>query len=231
MRVLLVEPDPGRARELSLLLREQNVSVDLATTAADTSAMIAVNKYTVIVLDEDLQSTTASAWVQHYRESNHGTPVIIITDNGDPLAKVALLDIGADEIIVRDRVAVTLGAYIRALARRCQPGQSGVLEFEDLSLDLRSWQVVRRGQPIPCTSREIAVLEFFLRNRQRVISRTELTESVWDGESVPDSNVIEVFIARLRRKIDKPFDVPLIHTIVGRGYMLSVTKPGTQSTA
>ncbi|MGN6725594.1 MAG: response regulator transcription factor [Tepidisphaeraceae bacterium] len=231
MRVLLVVPEPTRARELSLVLREQNVEVETVSTAGDATTKVEANTYTAVVLEHELSATNAGAWVQHFREKNHGTPVVVLTNDPNPQTKIDLLDLGADDVILHPVVEQLLPAYIRALARRCQPGESAVLKFDDLSLDLRSWQVIRRDQQISCTSREVAVLEYLMRNRQRVISRDELSSAVWDGESPPDSNVIEVFIARLRRKIDKPFDVPFIHTIVGRGYMLSATKPGVQPLA
>jgi DNA-binding response OmpR family regulator len=153
---------------------------------------------------------------------------VLLAHDHDHQFMIDALDLGADEVVKWPIVDKILLAQIRSLLRRCEPGESAKLSYNDLSLDLRSLEVTRGETRIPCTSREIAVLEYLLRHPERVVSRTELIDSVWDHELPPESNVVEVFIARLRRKIDRPFEASLIHTIVGRGYMLSLTRPGVR---
>ena len=225
MRLLLVEPDTAGGAVLAAQLTAENLNVHSVTTADAALAALSDRSFGVTVLTSAL-GNAVDKLIQCIRAAGHGVPVVVITDATDEAVKVRLLDEGADDVLTPPYSPRVLVAQIRSLLRRCTPNESAMLRFEDLSLDLRSLQVARQGQIIPSTSREIAVLEYFLRNRQRVISRTELSEAVWNEPALPGSNVIEVFIARLRRKVDRPFGVPLIHTIVGRGYMLSVTKPG-----
>lgn len=210
---------------MSAQLTAENLEVASVASADAALAALGGRAIRAVVLGPSL-GDTAGKVVQTLRAAGHGLPVLVITRSTEESVKVGLLDGGADDVLTLPYAPAVLTAQIRSLLRRCTPGESAVLRFEDLALDLRSLEVTRQGRVIPSTSREIAVLEYLLRNRQRVISRSELSEAVWDEPAMPGSNVIEVFIARLRRKVDRPFDVPLIHTIVGRGYMLSVSKPG-----
>lgn len=230
MNVLLVDSDPQRAADLSRQLTAQNFNVRVATSAAEAMDDMATRSCRVIII-EHLIPGDAGPLTQQLRAAGHGTPVVVITDDNDPAIKVSLLDDGVDDVLVRPLPSDLLPAQMRSLMRRCAPNEGAVLKFEDLMLDLRSLMLTRQGKTIPSTSRELAVLEYFLRNPQRVISRTELSEAVWNDTALPESNVIEVFIARLRRKVDRPFEVPLIQTIVGRGYMLSVAKPNGETPA
>ncbi|HEX8325222.1 MAG TPA: response regulator transcription factor [Tepidisphaeraceae bacterium] len=226
MNVLLVDANAARGMLLLRQLEEQHFDVRTVASADAALKAVAEQSFRALVIEHDLPGT-AGRLTQRLRADGCGTPIIVLTDDTVPATKVALLDDGVDDVLVRPFPPELLPAQIRSLLRRCAPSEGAVLKFEDLTLDLRSLQLSRQGRLIPSTSRELAVLEYFLRNRQRVISRNELSEAVWKDTALPESNVIEVFIARLRRKVDRPFGVPLIHTIVGRGYMLSVTKPGT----
>ena len=226
MRVLLIEHDTARGQAVAEQLVESNLDVHQASTAEAALAELAERSFRVVVIENAIPDTGAGVLVQRIRAAGHGVPIVILSDDADPASGVTLLDNGADDVLVRPYSPPMLAAQIRSLMRRCAPNEGAILKFEDLALDLRSLKVTRQGHTIPSTSRELAVLEYLLRNRQRVISRQELSEAIWDDVTLPDSNVIEVFIARLRRKVDRPFGVPLIHTVVGRGYMLSVTKPG-----
>ncbi|MDB5325546.1 MAG: DNA-binding response regulator [Phycisphaerales bacterium] len=229
MLVLLVDFEPKEAAHLTDQLEAQNLTVEHVLTTDSALAAITKQSYRVIVVGDTVMGGP-NAFTQALRAAGHGNPVVVLTHDADPATKVSILDCGADDVLVHPFPPEMLAAQIRSLLRRCRPSEGAILKFEDLSLDLRSLQVTRQGQIIPSTSRELAVLEYLMRNCQRVISRTELSEAIWNDSALPGSNVIEVFIARLRRKVDRPFDVPLIHTIVGRGYMMSVTKPGTPET-
>ena len=225
MRVLLVDADAGRSAGIVEQLKSQNLDVRQVEDAALALLALRDHAYRVVIADDSI-SGGAGPLTQRLRAAGYGTPILVLTDDPDPAVKIRLLDEGADDVLVRPYPPELLPAEIRSLLRRCAPNEGAVLKFEDLALDLRSLQVTRQGRTIASTSRELAVLEYLMRNRQRVVSRSELAEAIWNDESPPGSNVIEVFIARLRRKVDRPFAVPLIHTIVGRGYMMSVTKPG-----
>jgi len=230
MRALLITDHPSGDDALASLLRAQNITVQHAsadeslTDAADTSLCV------LLVAHNSLPDDSEN-FVQHLRQVAQHTPMIVLSDTADAHEQVRLLDLGADEVLSLPIVDELLMAHIRTLMRRCEPVHSAVLNYEDLKLDLRSLELSRAGESIPCTSRELAIMEFLLRNPQRIVSRQELVEAIWDSSVQPDSNVIEVFIARLRRKLDKPFPTRLIHTLVGRGYMLSITRPGMEATA
>lgn len=226
MRVLLLEPDVARSEELTSLLRSQNMQVHPVQSLTEANSLVDQQPYSVIVVEADVEAASTVEVIQQFRQKGQSTPIMVLSDHSDPQFQVQLLDVGADDVLVRPFDSEVMLAQIRSLLRRCTPGESAVLKFEDLSLDLRSLEVQRAETRISCTSREIAILEYLMRHPQRVISRTELSEAIWDANLAPDSNVIEVFIARLRRKIDRPFPVSLIHTMVGRGYMLSGTRPG-----
>lgn len=226
MLVLLVDFNTEEAADLTRQLEAENLTVEHVSTTDFALAAITKQSYRVIVVADSVAGGPG-VFTQALRAAGHGNPVVVLTSDTDPATKVAILDNGADDVLVQPFPPEMLAAQIRSLLRRCRPSEGAILKFEDLSLDLRSLQVIRQGRIIPSTSRELAVLEYLMRNCQRVISRTELSEAIWNDTALPGSNVIEVFIARLRRKVDRPFDVPLIHTIVGRGYMMSVTKPGT----
>jgi DNA-binding response OmpR family regulator len=133
------------------------------------------------------------------------------------------LDSGADDYLVKPFAFEELLARVRALLRRQSPGAQGgtsVLRFHDLEMDLISRRVSRQGKEVILTSKEFALLEFFMRNPERPLSRTAISEHVWDVHFDSDSNVIDVYVNMLRKKVDQPFDQKLIHTVVGVGYVL-----------
>lgn len=226
MRVLLVEPQTDRATKMEAFLDAQNFAVDVVGSGRDALPKADDRGFCVIIIPAALPDMSALELTHEIRQADISTPLIVVCENHTPEESTALLDAGADAVLARPIEPAELVAHIRSLQRRCEPGASAVLKFEDLELDLNSLEVRRRDEAIPFTSREVAVLEYLMRHPQRVVTREELADHVWGREIPPESNVIEVFIVRLRRKIDKPYDVPLIQTMVGRGYMLSVSKPG-----
>ena len=141
--------------------------------------------------------------------------------------KVTGLDAGADDYLAKPFEFDELVARIRALLRRGQAREASALNFEDIEMDLLKRTVTRAGQKIKLTAKEFALLEYFLRNPNRVLSRTAIGEHVWDMNFEPESNVIDVYVSMLRRRIDKGYDRQLIHTMIGAGYMLS-TEPPTE---
>jgi DNA-binding response OmpR family regulator len=230
MRVLIVTENNATSDALSTLLTTQNISAQ-QTSVSESYVDATDLSFSLIIADYEAINHQAEESVQQLRKASKRTPIIVLGDGIEVPEQIKLLDLGADEVLVKPLDDELLMAHVRTLIRRCEPSASAVLKYEDLQLDLRSLELRRAGKSIPCTSRELAIMEFLLRNPQRIVSRQELVEAIWDSSVQPESNVIEVFIARLRRKLDKPFPTRLIHTLVSRGYMLSITRPGMESTA
>ena len=226
MRVLIVSPNASRSQQVAGWLDEQNLRTQTVGSIADALSRVEETSYSLIILDNAQSDGHGTTLVQQLRTAGHGTPALVIAKNGHLQEEIDALDGGADDVVRFPIQQELLLARVRTLLRRCEPSESAVLKYEDLELNLRSLRIRRCDTVIPATSRELAVLEYLLRHPDRVITRTELVDAVWDRDVPPESNVVDVFIARLRRKIDRPFAVSLIHTIVNRGYMLSVTKPG-----
>jgi DNA-binding response OmpR family regulator len=154
------------------------------------------------------------------------TPILMLTALSSTPDKVAGLEAGADDYLTKPFEHEEFIARVRALLRRAQAVEGAVLRFENLELDLVKRTATRAGQPISLTAREFALLEYLMRNPHRVLTRTNLGERVWDMNFEEESNVIEVYVSRLRAKVDKGFDKPLIHTVTGTGYVLTNEKPG-----
>lgn len=226
MRVLVVAKDESLQNQIGEALSAQNLTVDRSESIADAQRRTDDTSYAVVLAEQELADGHGIELVEHLRTANVGSPLVLLLRNGTAQHQIDALDSGADDVLHLPINRDLLLAHVRSLMRRCEPGESAVLKYEDLSFDLRSLRIIRQEQPISLTSREMAVLEHLMRNPDRVITRTELIDVAWDASVPPDSNVVEVFIARLRRKVDKPFAIPLIHTIIGRGYMLSITAPG-----
>ncbi len=226
MRALLISSDSNVHDVLTGALREQNLDTVSANTVAEALHTASEDRFSLVLCDETLSDGTGAMLAQQLRQTDTSWPIILLARNGDIASQIDALDRGVDEILHWPIDSGLLLAHVRSVVRRCAPGESAILRFDNLSFDLRSLEVRRGDATIGCTSREMAILEFLLRHPRRVITRGELVDAVWDASAPPESNVVEVFIARLRNKIDKPFPTPLIHTIVGRGYMLSDTRPG-----
>ncbi|HEY0009149.1 MAG TPA: response regulator transcription factor [Tepidisphaeraceae bacterium] len=224
--MLIVSNRRRNTDSLRQVLTKQNFVVEEADSIGGAVAMLDEQSASLCIVDTHLSDGPGTECIRALRAADHGMPAIWFSADDSDDAKIKALDIGVDEVLTWPLVPSMFMAHVRSLLRRCQPSESALLKYEDLSLDLRSLEVTRDGKMIRSTSREIAVLEYLLRHPERVIVRSELIDAVWDSSLPPESNVVEVFIARLRRKIDRPFDKHLIHTIVGRGYMLSVSKPG-----
>jgi DNA-binding response OmpR family regulator len=153
------------------------------------------------------------------------TPILILTALSNTADKVTGLEAGADDYLTKPFEFEELLARVRALLRRGQAAEAAVLRFEDLEVDLSRRTVLRSGHKIKLTSKEFSLLEHLIRHPNRVLSRASISNQVWDMELDPESNVFEVYMSMLRRKVDKSFDRPLIHTVIGSGYMLSSEPP------
>jgi two-component system copper resistance phosphate regulon response regulator CusR len=227
MRVLVVEDDARMADMLDRSLREQGYAVDVASDGEQALTQSAINSYDAVVLDVSLPRRDGLAVAQQLRKRGSRVPVLMLTARDTVRDRVAGLDAGADDYLTKPFELEELFARLRALLRRMPELLPAELHVADLVIDTRSQTVSRAAQPITLTTKEYAMLEFLARNAGRVVGRAELTDHVWDEHHDPFSNAIEVYVNRLRRKIDPPGAVPLLHTHRGAGYRLGAEVSST----
>lgn len=222
MRVLVVEDDMPLADVLVRALREEAYAVDHASDGQEAEWMGFENPYDVIVLDLMLPRKDGLTVLQDLRKGGVSTPILILTAKDDSPDIVRGLDLGADDYLTKPYCLDELLARIRALLRRQPVGGSSVLELGPLRVDTTRREVFRDNIRIELTAKEYALLEYFARNPGVALTRTQLSEHVWDQGFEPASNVVDVYVGYLRSKIDKNHDTPLIKTLRGHGYMLDV---------
>ena len=220
MRVLVIEDDRKAANLLAKGLREEGFVVDLAPTGEEGEEQAAVNEYDVIVLDWLLPGKDGIAVCRALRARDGSTPILMLTARDSLADRVSGLGTGADDYLTKPFAFAELLARIKALLRRSRMAQPAVLRLADLTLDPGSRRVTRAGIPIALTWKEYALLEVLMRNAGEIVSRTRLVERVWDEASDVVDNLVDVHVSHLRRKIDRPGSVPLIHTVRGFGYRL-----------
>ena len=221
MRILVVEDEPAAAAVLAKGLREHAYAVDVADEGHAALEQAAINDYDLIVLDVLLPGIDGLELCRRLRESGSAVPILMLTARGGLEQRVEGLDAGADDYLPKPYHFPELLARIRALLRRGPALASAVLSVHDLTIDPRARRVERAHRPVQLTSKEYALLEFLVRRGGAVVGRAEIAEHVWDDSFDPMSNLIEVYIQRLRRKIDDGHAVRLIHTRRGAGYTLT----------
>ena len=221
MRVLVVEDERRLARYIKKGLEEHHFAVDLASDGEEGLFCAQVNEYDVIILDLLLPKKYGLTVLRELRERYDQVPVLILTARDALTDKVAGFDAGADDYLTKPFSFLELLLRVRALLRRGKVEPQVKLQVGDLVMDLTAHRSSRAGKPLQLTSKEFALLEFFLRNPGRVLTRTTISEHVWDyGFENTLSNVIDVFVNRLRNKIDRDFPHKLLHTVKGVGYVL-----------
>jgi DNA-binding response OmpR family regulator len=221
MRVLIVEDEQNIAKYLKQGLKEQGYAVDLAYTGLESLDWIDVVKYDIILLDILLPEMDGFTVCQEIRKRNVWTPVLMLTARDAIDDRVTGLDVGADDYLCKPFALRELLARIRALSRRTMDGpRTTLLEVGDLILDTVSQEVRRSNRLIELTTKELSILEYLMREPGRVYSRSEIAEHVWNFDADNQSNVIDVYIRNLRRKIDDAYEPKLIHTIRGSGYRI-----------
>jgi two-component system, OmpR family, copper resistance phosphate regulon response regulator CusR len=230
MRVLLVEDDSRVARFVSRALREQAYAVDVVANGEDALYQVAINAYDAVILDVMIPGRNGFEVCREMRAGGTRVPVLMLTARDAVEDRIIGLDIGADDYLSKPFEVGELLARLRALLRRGTELRPATLKVADLDLDTHAQQARRSGNEIDLTTKEYALLEYLARNAGRVVGREEISEHVWDETFDPFSNLIEVYINRLRRKVDEPFAVPLIHTRRGAGYMLQVPPDGPDTT-
>ncbi len=222
--ILLVEDEKKIADTIKSGLSEHGYNVSTAYDGLDAKELIENNKYDLIILDINLPSMNGYELCTMIREKDKMTPIVLLTALNLTENKVQGLELGADDYIAKPFEFRELVARIRALLRRMEtlevPGEEKILKIANLELNLDSKEVKRDNQKISLTAKEFQLLEYFLRNRGKVVSRADIAKSVWDINFDTQTNVIDVYINFLRKKIDKQFTPKLIHTHVGIGYVL-----------
>jgi two-component system copper resistance phosphate regulon response regulator CusR len=221
MRILLVEDESDAASVLAKGLREHAYAVDIAFDGREAFDMATTNDYDLMVLDLRLPGMDGLEVCRRLRSEGMTTPILMLTARGEPDQRVEGLDVGADDYLPKPYHFPELLARVRALLRRGPSLGSAVLHVEDLAIDTRAQQVRRAGRPIQLTTKEYALLEYLARRQGEVVGRADIAEHVWDDSFDPPSNLIEVYIQRLRRKIDDGEPVKLIQTRRGAGYCLT----------
>ena len=220
-RILVVDDDARVADHVVKGLRAEGWLVDHVADGREALFRVAAETYDVIVLDRMLPNVDGLKILQTMRASGDSTPVLILSALGDVDNRVKGLRAGGDDYLTKPFAFSELLARVEALSRRKAPVQETTsLSLADLEMNLITRTVTRAGRPIDLTVREFGLLEYLLRNAGRVVSRSMLLEAVWDYNFDPQTNIIDQHVSRLRQKIDKDFEVPLIHTVRGMGYSL-----------
>ena len=220
MRVLVAEDDDAIRSVLKAHLEKKGYAVDEAGDGDDASAFLATTLYDLVLIDVMMPGMSGFDVVSRYRKRSGSAPVIFLTALDSVEDKVKGLDIGGDDYLVKPFSFEELDARIRVILRRNADSASSVLKVDDLELDMKGRRVSRGGVEISLSQREYSILEYMMLNRDQVITRDRLIEHVWNFDYSGESNVIDVYIRYLRKKIDTEGRKPLIHTVRGIGYVL-----------
>ncbi len=218
MRVLLVEDDPELSAVLSSGLAEQGINAAQERSVSGARSRAVLGSYDVIILDVMLPGGTGFELCRELRARGLATPVLMLTARDAVDDRVRGLEAGADDYLTKPFAFRELLARLRALARRRAPQLPNVVRVADLEVDLSSHRAKRGSRSIELTAKEFALLEFFVLHHDQVVDRAAITAHVWDDNHDPFTNVLEVLVRRLRRKVDDPFATKLIHTLRGAGY-------------
>ena len=220
MRILIVEDRREISTFLQKALTESSYSVDVAQDGEDGSYLARTNDYDLVILDNILVKKTGLQVCREIRAYGKAVPILVMSVKPEPSTKVELLDAGADAYISKPFSLDELLATIRALLRRPRQIYGEILAFDDLALDTKAHTVYPAKKEIHLTPKEFMLLEYLLRNKGAVLSRSMILEHVWSKDTDPFSNTIESHILSLRRKIDRAGKKELIHTIPGVGYKI-----------
>ena len=222
MRLLIVE-DEKRLREVLVKhLKNNNYSVDACATGEEAKEFLAMADYDVAILDVMLPGISGFDVLKWARGQKMEVPVLFLTARDSVDDKVRGLDLGADDYLTKPFAFEELLARLRMLTRKKAGSKTNIYTLEDLTVDCGRHIVERAGSPITLSRREFAILEYMIMNKDIVLTRSQIEEHIWDYDYEGSSNMIDVYIRYLRKKIDEPFSPKLIHTVRGRGYVLRV---------
>jgi two-component system, OmpR family, copper resistance phosphate regulon response regulator CusR len=224
MKVLLVEDEPKVSAFISQGLRESGYEVEVAHDGLTGRKLAEQGGHDLIILDVIMPGMNGLDLCRAIRKSGATVPILMLTALGTTEDKVTGLDCGADDYLVKPFEFKELMARLRSLTRRTQNPKEDrhKLVFADLELDLDRKEAVRQGTRVPLTAKEFSLLEYLMRNAGRVVSRAQISEHVWDIDFDTGTNVVDVYVKLLRKKMDKEFEPKLIHTRVGLGYILTL---------
>lgn len=225
MRILLIEDDRRAAAAIAKGLKSEGFAVDIAYDGISGEELAKINDNDLIILDIMLPKQDGWTTCANLRKSKILTPILMLTALDDVSDKIKGLDSGADDYLPKPFHFGELLARIRSLIRRKTEVRSTTIEKYGLRLDLNTHKAFRDNKEIVLTSKEFALLELFMMNSGRILSREMISEHLWDMNFEPRSNVIESFVKFLRQKVDRGFSCPLIHTVRGSGYIFSNQEP------
>ncbi|MGC8491821.1 MAG: heavy metal response regulator transcription factor [Syntrophobacteraceae bacterium] len=220
MRILVVEDSRMTSSYLRKGLAEQGFTVDVADNGEEGFHLAMTESYDLIILDVMLPQKSGWSIIKDFRKNNSETPVIFLTAKDGVPDRIKGLDLGADDYLVKPFAFSELLARIRTIVRRAPLRRSDVYRVADLEIDITGHRATRGGKPLELTAKEFLLLELFVRRKGEVLSKSFITGQVWGILFDSDSNPVEVAIRRLRKKVDDPFAVSLIHTVRGVGYVL-----------
>ena len=222
MRILIVEDERKVAAFIKKGLEEETYAVDIAADGEEGLYMGGQNQYDLIILDLMLPKINGLDILSNLRAKKNSIPILLLTAKDSVEDKVKGLNLGADDYLTKPFAFSELLARIRVLLRRGKVESKTTLEIADLTLNLVSHKVRRGNEEIELTGKEYSLLEYFMRNQEKVLTRTMIAEHVWDYNFDTFTNVIDVYVNHLRKKIDKNFPTKLLHTLRGVGYVMKV---------
>jgi two-component system copper resistance phosphate regulon response regulator CusR len=226
MRLLIVEDEQKLAEILLRSLRGEGFTVDVAATAEDGLDLATTDHYDLVILDLLLPDGSGTDLLRRLRRDHHKVPVLVLTARGDLETKVENFDAGADDYLTKPFALPELLVRVRALLRRGPALKEAVLKLADLEVDRLTRQVRRAGRRIELSPKEYSLLEYFLLNSGRVLSRSMIVDRVWDQSFEGFTNIVDVYVRQLRRKIDEGFEPKLIRTVRGLGYSIDPDRTG-----
>jgi heavy metal response regulator len=220
MRILVVEDEKKVARFIQQALEEERYTVDVAFDGEEGERLALEQPYDLLVLDVMLPKKSGVELTRTHRAAGRSTPILMLTAKTAVEDRVEGLDSGADDYLTKPFAVAELLARVRSLLRRGTAEKSTILSIADLELDTVTHKARRDGKAIDLTVKEYALLEFLLRNKERVLSRTVISEHIWDYSFDTGTNLIDVYVNHLRNKIDTGYPTKLIHTVRGVGYVM-----------
>lgn len=231
MRVLIVEDDEALSQFLRKSLAASHYEADVATDGERARELVEQQEYDLVILDLNLPKADGLEVLRHIRARNTALPVVALTARREVEDRVKALDLGADDYIAKPFAFAELSARVRALLRRSRQPVGQVLRVEDLELNRVERRVSRSGTQIDLTPKEIALLEYLMQNEGRCVTRTMIIENVWKMHSDTITNVVDVYVNYLRKKLDEGFEPKLIHTVRGAGYRLGLRNENVAAAA
>jgi DNA-binding response OmpR family regulator len=222
MRILIVEDEVKLNDIIQRTLKAEGYSVDGVTTTAQGFEYLNTYPYDLLILDLNLPDGTGTHLLKRVREQGHTLPALVLTARGDLDSKVENFQAGADDYVVKPVAIAELAIRVQALLRRGSALQENILRIADLELNRMTRQVRRAGKRIDLSTKEFSLLEYLLLNSGRILSRSMIVEKNWDQSFEGLTNIVDVYIGHLRRKIDEGFEPKLIRTVRGLGYIIDV---------